>query len=128
MSESTVMERPVEVAEVKLNVLRITAQPRRMWRVWDILDNDLKVKYTSHGAWGWKDTTVRGIVVEVEANGPKVAEVIDRFELFRFKAVPFTTPEESMETQLGVPFPVDEDRPAANVERNGEESMRPRVP
>lgn len=122
------MERPTEVASAKLNVLRITAQPRRMWRVWDILDNDLKVPYTSHGAWGWKDTNVRGIVVELDADGPKVAEVIDRFELFRFKAVPFGTPEECMETQLGVPFPVDEDRPAANMERNGEESMRPRVP
>lgn len=122
------MERPTEVAEAKLNVLRITALPRRMWRVWDILDNDLKVPYTSHGAWGWKDTLVRGIVIELDVPSPKVAEVIDRFEHFRFKALPFATAAECMETELGVPFPVDEDRPAANVERNGEESMRPRVP
>lgn len=128
MSDTAVMERPTEVAETKLNVLRITALPRRMWRVWDILDNDLKVKYTSHGAWGWHDTTVRGIVVELDANSKKVAEAIDRFEYFRFKALPFATAEECMETPLGVPFPVDEDRPAADMEANGEEKMRPRVP
>lgn len=116
MSEAAVLERPEVATAETPRYLRVSANLRRLWRVWAVLE-DAKVDYDAHGAYGWRDIPeTRIAIIEVHGAPQEVARVITEFENFRFKALPFSTLKEALTTPLGTALPVDDERAVANAE------------
>jgi hypothetical protein len=116
MSEAAVLERPE--ADTSLSTprfIRVAANLRRLWRVWSVLDGS-SVNYSAHGAYGWKDSQTRIAIIEVHGSAQDVSRVLNEFERFRFKALPFGSKDEALITGFGTPQPVDDERRLADAE------------
>lgn len=113
MSDTTVLTKPS--AKTALPCFwRVTTDSRRLWRVWDILEQS-EVPYTGHGVFGWDWFPQRMVLVELHGTAQDIAQVVNDFEMYRFPAVAVESIESAFPGELAGGFPVESEQPVADA-------------
>jgi hypothetical protein len=111
MSNATVLDKPKAANDLP-TFWRVVAEPRRLWRVWNLLDQS-GVGYTEHGAFGWDWFPQRMVLVELHGTAQEIAKAVNDFERYRFSATAIESIETAFPAELAGAFPVDSEKPVA---------------